>query len=319
MRAGVFGIGSALPEHIVTNAHLASYLDTSDAWIVRRTGIRERRHLNGTHTLTDLAVAACLDALADAHCKPSDVDHVIVSTITPEQVMPGMAPEIASQIGASGAGAVDMNAACAGFVYALDQAAALVESDRAGCVLVCGAEALSTITDPDDRATAILFGDGAAAVVVRGGDLERGCSPFVLGSDGVHAASLNVGGAKQVLRMEGQEVYRHAVERMVQATTEALRRASMTVDEVDLLVVHQANERIIDAAALRLGMPAEKVVKNVDEVANTSSASIPLALHKAEREGLLVPGATVALAAFGGGFVWGAGILSWKERVHATA
>ncbi|MGH2918346.1 MAG: beta-ketoacyl-ACP synthase III [Solirubrobacteraceae bacterium] len=319
MKAGVFGIGSALPDHVVTNAYLESYLDTTDAWIVRRTGIRERRHLNGTHTLTDLAVAACLDALDDARCQASDVDHVIVSTITPDRVMPGMAPEIASTIGATGAAAIDVNAACAGFLYALDQAAALVESGRARCVLVCGAEALSRITDPDDRSTAILFGDGAAAVVVRGGNLDRGCSAFVLRSDGVHAGLLNVGGEKGVLRMEGQEVYRHAVERMVEATTEALRRADMTVDDIDLLVVHQANERIIDAAAKRLGVPEEKVFKNVDAVANTSSASIPLALHQAEREGLLKPGATVALAAFGAGFVWGAGILSWKERVHATA
>lgn len=319
MKAGVFGVGSALPEHIVTNAFLESYLDTTDAWIVRRTGIRERRHLNGSHTLTDLAVASCVDALADARCKPSDVDYVIVSTITPDRVMPGMAPEIATTIGASGAAALDVNAACAGFLYALDQAAALIESERARCVVVCGAEALSRITDPHDRGTAILFGDGAGAVVLRGGNLDRGCSSFVLKSDGAHAELLNVGGEKGVLRMEGQEVYRHAVERMVEATAEALDSAGLTVDDIDLLVVHQANERIIDAAARRLGVPEEKVFKNVDQVANTSSASIPLALHQAEREGMLKPGATVALAAFGAGFVWGAGIISWKERVHATA
>jgi 3-oxoacyl-[acyl-carrier-protein] synthase III len=319
MKAGVFGIGSALPEHIVTNAFLESYLDTTDEWIVRRTGIKERRHLNGKLSLTDLAVSACNDAIVDARCKPSDVDYVIVSTITPDRVMPGMAPEIATTIGASGAAALDVNAACAGFLYALDQAAALVESERAGCVLVCGAEALSRITDLTDRGTAILFGDGAAAVVVQGGNLDRGCSAFVLKSDGAHAELLNVGGEKGVLRMEGQEVYRHAVARMVEATEEALARAHMSVDEIDLLVVHQANERIIDAAARRLGVPEEKVFKNVSQVANTSSASIPLALHQAEREGLLKPGATVALAAFGAGFVWGAGVMSWKERVHATA
>ncbi|MDX6689347.1 MAG: 3-oxoacyl-[acyl-carrier-protein] synthase [Solirubrobacteraceae bacterium] len=319
MKAGVFGVGSALPERVITNAYLESYLDTTDEWIVRRTGIRERRHLNGAHSLTDLAVDACNDAIVDAHCKPSDVDYVIVSTITPDRVMPGMAPEIATTIGASGAAALDVNAACAGFLYALDQAAALVESERAGCVLVCGAEALSRITDLTDRGTAILFGDGAAAVVVQGGELDRGCSAFVLKSDGAHAELLNVGGEKGVLRMEGQEVYRHAVARMVEATEEALARASMSVDEIDLLVVHQANERIIDAAARRLGVPEEKVFKNVDQVANTSSASIPLALHQAEVEGMLKPGATVALAAFGAGFVWGAGIISWKERVHATA
>ena len=319
MKAGVIGIGSALPDHIITNAHLESYLDTDDAWIVRRTGIRERRHLNGAVTLTDLAERASLDALKDADRDPADVDQVIVSTFTPDRVLPGMAAELATRIGATRSGAVDVNAACAGFVYGLDQAAAMIESGRARCVLVCGAEALSRFTDLEDRGTVILFGDGAGTVVVAEGDLEHGCSPFVLRSDGAHAGLLNIGGEKNVLRMEGQEVYRHAVDRMVEATAEALEHANMTVDEVDLLVVHQANERIIDAAAKQLGIPDEKVFKNVDVVANTSSASIPLALHHAEQQGKLRPGMTVALAAFGAGFVWGAGVISWKEHVHATA
>jgi 3-oxoacyl-[acyl-carrier-protein] synthase-3 len=319
MKAGVFGIGSALPEHIVTNADFETYLDTTDEWIVRRTGIRERRHLNGSRTLTELAVDACSAALADAGRDAAEVDHVIVSTLTPDRLMPGIAPGLADAIGANGAGAIDVNAACSGFLYALDQAAALVESGRARLVLVCGAEALSRITDRNDRGTAILFADGAAAVVVAGGDLALGCAPFVLHSDGVHGDLLYVESDERLLRMEGQEVYRHAVGRMAEATAEALARARMSVDEIDLFVAHQANARIIEAAARRLGVPPEKVFVNVDLVANTSSASIPLALHQAEREGRLKPGSTVALAAFGAGFVWGAGILSWKERVHATA
>jgi 3-oxoacyl-[acyl-carrier-protein] synthase-3 len=319
MKAGVFGIGSALPEHIVTNADFAAYLDTSDEWIQRRTGIKERRHLNGSRSLTDLAVEACHAALADAGREACEVDHVIVSTLTPDRLMPGLAPGIADLIGANGAGAIDVNAACSGFLYALDQAAALVESGRCKLVLVCAAEALSRITDRNDRGTAILFADGAAAVVVGGGDLALGCAPFVLRSDGIHADLLYASSDERLLRMEGQEVYRHAVARMVEATAEALVRARMTVDDVDLFVAHQANARIIETAARRLGVPEEKVVINVDIVANTSSASIPLALHQAEREGRLKPGATVALAAFGAGFVWGAGIMSWKERVHATA
>jgi 3-oxoacyl-[acyl-carrier-protein] synthase-3 len=319
MKAGVFGIGSALPEHIVTNADFAAYLDTSDEWIQRRTGIKERRHLNGSRSLTDLAVEACHAALADAGREACEVDHVIVSTLTPDRLMPGLAPGIADLIGANGAGAIDVNAACSGFLYALDQAAALVESGRCKLVLVCAAEALSRITDRNDRGTAILFADGAAAVVVGGGDLALGCAPFVLRSDGIHADLLYASSDERLLRMEGQEVYRHAVARMVEATAEALVRARMTVDDVDLFVAHQANARIIETAARRLGVPEEKVVINVDIVANTSSASIPLALHQAEREGRLRPGATVALAAFGAGFVWGAGIMSWKERVHATA
>ena len=319
MRAGVFGIGSALPEHVVTNADFEAYLDTTDEWIVRRTGIRERRHLNGTCSLTDLAVDACTAALADARRNPADVDHIIVSTLTPDRLMPGLAPGIANAIGANGAGAVDINAACSGFLYGLDQAAALVETGRAKLVVVCGAEALSRITDRHDRGTAILFADGAAAVVVAPGDLALGCRPFVLYSDGIHGDLLYADTDERLLRMEGQEVYRHAVERMSEATAEALRRARMSVDEIDLFVAHQANARIIEAAARRLGVPPQKVFINVDSVANTSSASIPLALHQAEREGRLKPGATVALAAFGAGFVWGAGLMSWKERVHATA
>jgi len=319
MKAGVFGIGSALPEHIVTNADFESYLDTTDEWIVRRTGIRERRHLNGSRTLTELAVEACNAALADAGRDAAEVDHVIVSTLTPDRLMPGIAPGLADAIGANGAGAVDLNAACSGFLYALDQAAALVESGRANVVVVCGAEALSRITDRNDRGTAILFADGAAAVIVAGGDLELGCTPFVLHSDGIHGDLLYADADERLLRMEGQEVYRHAVERMAEATAEALTRAGMGVDDIDLFVAHQANARIIEAAARRLGVPAEKVFINVDLVANTSSASIPLALHQAEREGRLKPGDTVALAAFGAGFVWGAGIVAWKEPVDATA
>lgn len=318
MKAGVLGIGSALPEQVVTNAQLESRLDTTDDWIVRRTGIRERRHLNGKRTLTDLAVQACTEALIDAGREAAEVDHVIVATFTPDRLMPGLAPKLAKVLGTQGAGAVDVNAACAGFLYALDQAAALIESGRVRLALVVGAEALSRVTDPDDRGTAVLFADGAAAVVVGGGDFERGCSPFVLHSDGKHGDLLYADRDERLLRMEGQEVYRHAVARMVEATLEALHNAQLSVEDIDLLIVHQANERIIESAARRLGVPEEKVFVNVDWIANTSSASVPLALHHAEWAGKLKPGSTVALAAFGGGFVWGAGIVSWKERVHAS-
>ena len=317
--AGIFGVGAALPEHVVANADLEARLDTTDAWIVKRTGIRERRHLNGALTLADLAADACREALADARRDPADVEHVIVATVTPERVFPGLAPELATTIGASGAAAVDVNAACAGFVYALDQAAALVESGRARLVVVCGADALSHITDHADRATAVLFGDGAGAVVVAAGELDRGCPSFVLGSDGARTDLLYATLEERRIRMEGREVYRHAVDRLVQATRAALARCRVAVEELDLFVAHQANARIVEAAAARLGLPAEKVYLNIDAVANTSSASIPLALHQAERDGVLAPGATVALAAFGGGFAWGAGVVSWKERVHVCA
>jgi 3-oxoacyl-[acyl-carrier-protein] synthase-3 len=319
MKAGLFGVGTALPEYRLGNDHFAARLDTNDEWIVRRTGIRSRYWLNGRQTLADLAVDASEAALADAGRRGDEVDHVIVSTITPDRITPGLAPEVALRIGAREAGAIDVNAACAGFIYALDHAAALIESGRANVVLVVGAEALSRITDAGDRGTAVLFGDGAGAVVVAGGALERGCGIFELRSDGAHADLLYASRDERLLRMEGREVYRHAVARMVEATRTALDRAGMTADDLDLFVAHQANARIIEAAAAELGVPPEKVVMNVDRVANTSSASIPLALDQAERDGLLAPGATIALAAFGAGFVWGAGIVSWKERAYVTA
>jgi 3-oxoacyl-[acyl-carrier-protein] synthase-3 len=226
---------------------------------------------------------------------------------------------VAAAIGAHGAGASDVNAACAGFLAGLEQAAALVESDRADLVLVCGADALSRITDHSDRGTAVLFGDGAGAVVVARANGGLGCAPFELRCDGVHGGLLYADTEERMLRMEGREVYRHAVRRMAEATRDALARAGLTVDDLDLFVAHQANARILEATARELGLPEDRLVLDVDRVANTSSASIPLALWRAERDGRLGHGATLGLAAFGAGFVWGAGVVSWKERVAVYA
>jgi 3-oxoacyl-[acyl-carrier-protein] synthase III len=319
LTAGIFGVGAALPERVVTNADLVERLDTSDEWIVRRTGIRERRIIADDQPLSDLATRACEIALEDAGRTAAEVDQIIVSTITPDRVTPGIAPYVALALGAETASAIDVNAACAGFVYALDQAAAQIESGRARVVLVCGAEALSRITDHDDRGTAMLFGDGAGAVVVAGGELELGCAGFVLGSDASQADMLYAERVDPMLRMEGREVYRHAIRRMVAATNEAIERAGLTIDDIDLFVAHQANVRILQSAANELGLPPEKLMINIDRVANTSSASIPLALAEAERDGRLGPGAIVALSAFGAGFVWGSGVISWKERTHVCA
>lgn len=319
MTAGLFGVGAALPEREIGNAYWEERLDTDDAWIVRRTGIRTRRWLEPGEPIAPLAAAACRAALADAGRTADEVDQIIITTITPDRVTPGLAPEVARLIGAHGAAAIDVNAACAGFLYALDQAAALVETGRARVVLVCGAEALSRLTDTEDRGTAVLFGDGAGAVVVAAGELDRGVSRFVLGCDPEQGDLLYADNEDRKLRMQGREVYRHAVARMVEATREVLDAADLTADDVDLLVAHQANSRIIESAANELGMPPEKLAINVDRVANTSSASIPLALAQAEADGLLQPGATVALAAFGAGFVWGAGLVSWKERRDVCA
>jgi 3-oxoacyl-[acyl-carrier-protein] synthase-3 len=318
-RAGLFGVGAALPDAVVTNDDLAAVLDTSDDWIVRRTGIRERRRLDASASLVPLAAAACEEALADAGRTPSEVDRVIVSTMTADRVTPGLAPEVAGRLGCDGVAALDVNAACAGFLVALDEAAAQVESGRADCVLVCGAEALSRITDQDDRGTAVLFGDGAGAVVVGAGELDVGCASFSFGCSPQHAGLLYADQDERKLRMDGPEVYRHAVRRMAEATAAALDRCALGIDDVDLFVAHQANARILESAAAALGLPAEKVVVDVGRVANTSSASSPLALWQAAREGRLRPGATLALAAFGAGFVWGAGVVRWKERVHVCA
>jgi 3-oxoacyl-[acyl-carrier-protein] synthase-3 len=315
MSAAIFGVGAAVPEEVVTNAALTERLDTTDEWIVKRTGIRERRWLNGALTLSDLAAEACAQALDDAGREGAEVDRVIVATITPDRITPGLAPGVAAAIGAQHAGASDVNAACVGFLAGLEQAAALIESGRADLVLVCGADALSRIMDFEDRGTAVLFGDGAGAVAVARADVSLGCAPFELRCDGTHADLLYADTDERMLRMEGREVYRHAVRRMAEATRDALARTGLTVEDLDLFVAHQANARILEATARELGVPKERLVLDVDRVANTSSASIPLALWRAERDGRLHHGARVGLAAFGAGFVWGAGVISWKERI----
>jgi 3-oxoacyl-[acyl-carrier-protein] synthase-3 len=319
MRAGITGLGVSLPDRVVTNADWVARLDTSDEWIVRRTGIRERHWLDDGAPLAPVAAEACRSALADAGCEAADVDRLIVTTITPDHVTPGLGPEIAAQIGAAGAAAMDLNAACAGFVHALELASGLIESRRAEVVLVCAAEALSRLTDVEDRGTAVLFGDGAGAMLLTAGEWPVGCLGFELGCDGEQAATLYASNDERLLRMDGQAVYRHGVARMAEATRGALERAGLEAADLDLFVAHQANARIIEAVGEQLGLRPEQVAVNIDRVANTSSASIPLALADAEREGRLRPGALVGMAAFGAGFVWGAGIVGWKEHALAAA
>jgi 3-oxoacyl-[acyl-carrier-protein] synthase-3 len=314
----ILGIGAALPAQLITNAELAERLDTSDEWIVRRTGIRERRHLLASETLADLAASACIAALADAGAQATDVDHVIAATITPDRLTPGVAPALAARIGAEHAGVVDINAACAGFLYGLDQAAALVESGRARNVLVCAAEALSRITDHEDRGTAVLFGDGAAAVLVGPGGRERALGSFVFGYDNSVEDTLYAEREERKLRMDGQAVYRHAVARMTEAATLMLERNGVSASELDYFVAHQANARIVTAVAEALDVPLEKVSFNVEWTANTSAASIPLALAAAERDGLLAPGSLIGMVAFGAGFVWAAGLARWKDNLTQT-
>jgi 3-oxoacyl-[acyl-carrier-protein] synthase III len=320
LHATISGLGAALPEHVITNDDLAVRLNTTDEWIVRRTGIRTRYQLRDGEPIAPLAAQACRRALADAGRDVAEVDRLIVTTITPDRLTPGLAPMVAGLLGCRPQTAtLDVNAACTGFLVGLDEAAALVETGRSRVVLVCAAEALSRIVDHHDRSTAILFGDGAGAAVVAAGSLEGGIGSFVHGSDPSGEEALYVDVDEHVLRQSGQIVYRHAVAHMVQVTREALAIAGLTAADVDLFVAHQANARIIEAVAGELGVDLERVIFDMDRCGNTSSATIPLALERAEREGRLKPGATVALTAFGAGFVWSSGVLRWKEGADVRA
>lgn len=328
MTAAVVGLGVWVPPHVVTNDDLAARLDTSDEWVRTRTGI-ERRHVADSATATaDMAVEAgarALKSLDDAH-----VDTVIVATTTPDHVCPSTAPQVAARLGLSKVAAFDVAGACAGFVYGLATGAGLLASGAASSVLVIGAETMTRLVDPDDRTTAVLFGDGAGAVVLRpASDPEQpgAVGPFDLGSDGDLADLLIVpaGGSRcpagpatiadggHYLRMDGREVYRQAVARMAESSLAVLDRAGLDIDDVDRLVGHQANARILEAVADRLGVPPERRVVNVAEYGNTSAASIPLALADLDLE----PGQRVLLTAFGAGLSWGSTLLRWPQLTAA--
>ncbi|MFD9813425.1 beta-ketoacyl-ACP synthase III [Streptomyces sp. NPDC059080] len=316
MTVTLAGAGAALPERVLRNDDFV-HLDTSDEWIVQRTGIRERRRLAADASLAELATDACARALSDAGIAPRDIRHVVVATSTADRISPGMAVEVATRLGIDRPAAFDVSAGCSGFLYALDHAIAVIESGRSEHVLVCGAEALSRITDHTDRNTAVLLGDGAGAVVVSkaSGSLRPS---FTLGSDGTQIGLLYVG-QDRLLRMRGREIFENAVDLMAGHTQLVLEECGLGPDDLDLFVAHQANVRIIQAVRRRLGVSADRVFLNVDKVANTSSASIPLALAHANEQRLLRPGAVLGLTAFGAGLSWGAGIITWKSpAVHGV-
>lgn len=315
---GVAGLGAVLPERTVSNEELSHRLDTSDEWITTRTGIRQRHVAADEEATSDLALAAARVALTDAGLPAAALDTIIVATCTPDHLVPPTAPLVAAGLGVEAA-AFDLGAACAGFLYALEVGGSLAAGGRT--VLVVGAETLTRIVDPGDRATAVLFGDGAAAVVLRP-TADARLGPFAGGSDGTNAALLEVpaGGSRRpwssdptahTLRMQGREVYRHAVDRMVGSAVAVLDRAGLDVDAVDLFVGHQANARILTAVARRLGIPDQRCHLSIDRHANTSAASIPLALADARAQGRLHDGALVLLTAFGAGLTWAAALLRW--------
>ncbi len=303
--ARITGWGTALPEKVVTNADLEATLDTSDEWIVERTGIRERRVGGST---TSLGIDAGRQAMERAGVSGADIDLVLLCTSTPDETMPASASVIQHALDVRG-GAVDLNAACSGFVYGLVAADGFL---RAGLdrVLLIGAETMSRIVDWDDRGTAILFGDGAGAVVLERGDGPGRVLGFDLGSDGSlrHILHADLGGT---IEMDGPEVFRRAVRVMVDSATRALENAGVSVDDLALFVPHQANTRIIDAAGRRLGIPAEKTGNNLASVGNTSAASIPLVLAEAADAGRLQPGDLVLLIGFGAGMSWASAVIEW--------
>ena len=315
-RAVVTGVGAHLPDRVVENEWFSTFLDTSDAWIRERTGIERRRFAAEGELTSDLAVVAGRLALEDAGCDPASVDAVIVATTTPDQTFPSTAVKVQAALGVPGF-AYDVMAACAGFVFALANADAMIRSGLARRVLVVGAETYSRILDFEDRGTCVLFGDGAGAVLLEAREGERGILGVDLNSDGSQAGILYVDGGVSAtgssgkLRMAGREVFRHAVVKLAATASAALEKAGLDHDDIDWVVPHQANIRIIEGTARKLGTPMEKVVVTVQDHGNTSAASIPLALAHAKREGMLREGQVLVCEAIGGGLVWGAVALRW--------
>lgn len=318
----VVGCGAYLPERIVTNDELAARIDTSDAWIRKRTGIRQRHIAADGELTSDLAVAACKPALDNAGVAAEEIDLIVLATSTPDNTFPATATKVQAMLGIERAAAFDVQAVCSGFVYALSAADNMVRLGQADTALVIGAEVFSRILDWEDRGTCVLFGDGAGAVVLRAGMSDsgsagRGVLSTHLFSDGSFYDSLYVDGGPGstgqagYLRMAGQEVYRHAVNNMAEAVEIAIEANGLNLSDIDLLVPHQANIRIIESIGRRLDLDSGKVVITVGSQANTSAATIPLALAHALENNRIQPGDLVALSALGGGFSWGSSLIRW--------
>lgn len=323
--ARIAGLGAAAPTTVITNAELEKTLDTSDSWIVERTGIRERRTLLPHESQSDLFVAASKDALAKAGLSFPAIDTLICGTCTPDRRLPSAACDIQAKLGGGTAAAFDVVAACPGWLYTLTVAEGLIASGASHRVLALGGDRVWSIVDQADRNTAVLFGDGAGAAVVVPATDDRGILATSLGADGTLADLLyipaggsneppseeGVRGKRYFVKMAGREVFKVAVRRMAQACHLALGKADLRAEDVDLLVPHQANLRIINATAGEAGVPLGKVMVNIDRYGNTSAGSIPLALVQAEQEGRLKPGMVVLLVSFGSGFTWGAVVVRW--------
>jgi len=309
--AAIAAIGTRLPATVVPNARVAERLGVTDEWIVKRTGIRSR-HVAAPHErLADLAAAAGRDALARGGVDAADLDLVLVATSSSDELLPNAAPLVAHALGAGHAGAIDVGAACTGFLSGLALGAAQIEAGRADSVLLVGADMLWRFTDPDCRQTAPLFADGAGAALLVASE-GGGIGPVTLRADGAGADLIVIDREEALIRMQGHETFKHAVARMSEATRDALELAELDLDDIDLFVYHQANARILRAVAEQLGLPGDRLVDCIGGYANTSAATLPLALAHARDEGRLRPGDRVLLAAFGAGFTWGAAVVQWS-------
>ena len=322
VRSVIRGVGSYLPAKVVTNAELAKTVDTSDEWIQQRVGIKERHIAAEGEFTSDLGVAAARAALDNAGMSIGDIDLIVVATTTPDYTFPSAATLIQMKLGMNHGFAFDIQAVCSGFVYAVTTADTYIKTGLANRVLVIGAETFSRLLDWTDRTTCVLFGDGAGAVIMERvelaeGEPERGVLSSALRSDGRHWDKLYVDGGPSTtgttghVHMQGPEVFRHAVGKITDVVYQSLEQAGYSVDDLDWFVPHQANKRIIDGAGAKLGLPPEKVITTVDVHANTSAASVPLALSVAVADGRIKPGDLVMLEAMGGGFTWGASLIRW--------
>ena len=327
----ITGVGAYAPARVVTNDDLSEMMDTSDEWIVERTGIRERRIAGDEQALSDLALPAARDALEQAGVPGPEVDLIIVATVTPDMAFPSAGAIIADELGADDAGAYDLSAGCTGFMYAIAQGYGMLAAGLAHRALVVGGDVLSRILDWSDRGTAVLFGDGAGAVVLQRVS-EGGFLGFELGADGsggpqlflpaggsrAPASAETVAEHKHFVQMNGREVFKFATRVLVSSAQKVLAECGKSVDDVDVYIPHQANVRIMDHAAEKLGIPREKMVVNVDRYGNTSSGSIPLALADAQADGRLQDGALVLMTGMGAGLTWGSGLIEWTENGRKT-
>jgi len=324
LEISITGLGCRVPDRVVTNDELAKHVATSDEWIVERTGIRERRMAAPEEALSDVALPAARDALAQAGLQGKDVDLLVVATVTPDMAFPSTAAILADALGAVDAAAYDLSAGCTGFMYALAQAYGMLAGGLAKRALVVGGDLLSRILDWDDRSTLVLFGDGAGAVVLEAVP-KSGFLGFELGADGAGGANLWLPGSgsrifedpDRHVKMNGREVFKFATRILVQSAEDLLERCGVSIEDVDVYVPHQANVRIIDHATRKLGVPSDRVVVNVDRYGNTSSGSIPLALADAAADGRLRPGRLVLMTGMGAGLTWGSALMRWTMEAAA--